>query len=104
TDATIVTATGSGVDGVRSYGGAPERVDASNRAAAGADLHHLDDGNAKRQAASSLEAIDPRHLEDSACLWLRSVDETELRGGAAHVGGEHALEPALARGGAPEKG
>ena len=40
-----------------------ERVDPRDRAAAGADLDHLDDRDAQRQAAALLEAVDARDLE-----------------------------------------
>ncbi len=70
-------------------------IDARDRAAAGADLDHLDDRDAQRQPAALLEAIDPRDLERAARLRLQIVDQANLRGGAAHVVGQHLVEPAL---------
>ena len=67
---------------------AAERVDARDRAAAGADLDHLDHGYAERQTAAFGEAIDPRHLEHPRGLGARFVDKADLRRGAAHVEGD----------------
>ena len=47
---------------------AAERVDAGDRAAAGADLHHVDHRDAHRQAAALDEAIGARDLEMPAAL------------------------------------
>ncbi len=83
---------------------AAQRVDARDRAAAGADLDHLDDGDAQRQAAALLETVDARHLEDAAGLRLGIVDEADLGGRAAHVVGQHLREAALLRHVAREDG
>jgi len=75
----------------------PERVDARDRAAAGADLDHLDHRNAQRQPAALEKAVDPRHLEGARGLRPRLVDETDLRGRSAHVEGYDLIESVLAR-------
>ena len=72
-------------------------VDAGDRAAAGADLHHLDDGNAQRRAAALLEARLAVDLEGAALERLAVVDQADLGGGAAHVEGEDAALAALER-------
>ena len=51
---------------VRPDGDALERVKPRDRAAAGADLDHLDHRNAQRQAAAFEEAIDPRDFQGRA--------------------------------------
>ena len=68
-----------------------------DRAAAGADLDHLDHRNAQRQAAAFEKAIDARHFERARGLRLRLVDQADLRGRAAHVEGQNLIEPVLAR-------
>ena len=60
-------------------------VDPGDGAAARADLHHVDDRDAQRNAAVLAEAIDARDLESSAGLGRAAVDQADLRGGAAHV-------------------
>src|SRR6516165_10753811 len=72
---------------VRTDDDAPERVDARDRAAAGADLDHFDHRDAQRQPAALEKAVDPRHLEGARGLRLRLVDEADLRGRPAHVEG-----------------
>ena len=49
---------------------ARERIDCRDRAAAGADLDHLDHRDADRQAAALQEAILPRHFEGARILRL----------------------------------
>ena len=75
----------------------PERVNARDRTAAGADLDHFDYRNAQRQSAALEEAVDPRHLEGARGLRLRLVDEADLRGRPAHVEGYDLIEPVLTR-------
>src|SRR5215468_2215164 len=75
----------------------PEKVDARDRAAAGADLDHFDHRDAQRQPAAFEKAVDPRHLEGARGLRLRLVDEADLRGRAAHVEGYDLIEPVLTR-------
>ena len=82
----------------------PEPVDDRDGAAARADLHHLDHGDAQRQPAALEEAMRARHLEGPRRLRLGVVDQADLGGGAAHVEGEHAVEPALPRHVAGEDG
>ena len=53
-----------GAGAVRADRDRPQRVDPGDRAAAGADLDHLDHGDAQRQPAALHEAVDARHLED----------------------------------------
>ena len=48
---------------VRPDDDAPQRIDARDRAAAGTDLHHVDDRNAHRKAAALGKAIGTRDLE-----------------------------------------
>ena len=72
---------------------APKRVHVGDGAAAGADLDHLDRGDAKRQAAPLQEPVDPAHFEGARGQGLGVVDQADLGGGAAHVEREHALEP-----------
>ena len=60
-------------------------IDAGNRAAAGADLHHLDDGDAHGRAAALLEARLAVDLEHARLQRLAVVDQADLGGGAAHV-------------------
>src|ERR1051325_4038300 len=71
---------------VRADSDALQPVDARYRAAAGADLDHLDDRDPERQAAAFLEPVDARHLEGAAGLRLEFVNQNELPGGAAPVG------------------
>ena len=84
-----------GAGAVRPDGDPLQPVDAGDRAAAGADLDHLDDRDAQWQAAALLEAVDPRDLEGAVGLRLQIVDQADLRGRAAHVVGQHLVEPAL---------
>src|SRR5215471_208204 len=63
---------------VRTHDDAPQRIDARDRAAAGADLDHFDHRNAQRQPAALEKAVDPRHLEGARGLRLRLVDEADL--------------------------
>ena len=84
-----------GPGAVRPDGDPLQPVDPRDRAAAGADLDHLDDRDAQRQAAALFEAVDARDLEGAAGLRLQIVDQADLRGGAAHVVGQHLVEPAL---------
>ena len=67
---------------------AAERVEAGDRAAAGADLDQFDDGDAHRQAGALHEAIGARDLELARTLQLEIVQQGELGGCAAHVEGD----------------
>ena len=69
----------------------PERVDARDRAAAGADLDHLDHGQVDRQPGALLEAVAAVDLEAVRQQRLAPVDHRELGGGAAHIEGEEIL-------------
>ncbi len=73
-----------------------------DRAAAGADLHHLDHRNPQRQSGAFAEPPDPRDLERARGLRLAIVDQADLRGGAAHVERQHVGDAALPRDGGGE--
>ena len=60
-------------------------VDPGDGAAARADLHHVDDRDAQRNAAVLAEAVDAGDLESAAGLGRAAVDQADLRRGAAHV-------------------
>ncbi len=98
---------------------ASERVDPRDRAAAGADLDHLDHRNAQRQAAALEEAIDARHLEARArsaaapcrsgrsSRWCRPCRRTapgRARAGARCSRRRSRRPPGRIRPGAPESG
>ena len=85
-------------------GDAAELVDARDRAAAGADLHHLDDGDAHRQARAFHVAIGARDLEFARPFRFAVAQQAYLGRGAAHVEGQHFVEPALPRDGAGKDG
>ena len=93
-----------GARAVRTHGNALHPVDARDRAAARADLDHLDHRHADGKTAAFHVPIGPRHLERARPLGLTLVDEADLRGRAAHVEGQHALERALARDPGGEQG
>ena len=76
---------------------AAEPVDAGDGTAAGADLDHLDDRNAQRQARALGETVDACHLEQPRGLRLRLVDEADFRRGAAHVERYDLVEAVLTR-------
>ena len=67
-------------------------VDAGQRAAAGADLDHLDHGDAHRQAAALHEAVAAVDLEAARGHRLAVVDDADLGGRAAHVEGQDAVD------------
>ena len=85
-----------GASAVRPDGDPLQTVDPRDRAAAGADLDHLDDRDAQWQPAALLEAVDPRDLKGAVGLRLQIVDQADLRGGPAHVIGQNFVEAALA--------
>ena len=66
------------------------------RAAAGADLDQLHRGDLDRQAGAAQEALLPRRLEAPADQRLAAIDQGQLGGGAAHVEGQHPVEPGVA--------
>ena len=86
---------GLGAGGIGADADPAQLIDARDRAAAGADLDHLDHRNAQGQAAALGEAIGARHLEQARGLRRAVVDQADLGGGAAHVEAEHAVEAAL---------
>jgi hypothetical protein len=88
---------GIGAGAVRPHRDALHAVDARDRATAGADLDHLDHRHAHRKTAALHVPVGARHLERTRALGLTAVDQADLRGGAAHVERQHALERALAR-------
>ena len=55
------------------------------RAAAGADLDHLDDRDANGNPAALEEAVGPADLERPRCPRALVFDQADLRRGAAHV-------------------
>jgi len=83
-------------------GDAFEDVAPGDRAAAGADLHHLDHGNAQRRAAALLETRAAIDLERARLERQAVVDQADLGRGPAHVKGQDARLPALL-GNAPRK-
>jgi len=95
-----VVAGGAGV-GARAVGAdleEPHAVDARDRAAAGADLDHLDHRHADRQPRALLEAVGARHLELAPDKRHAVVDDARLGGRAAHVERQKLRLAALARG------
>jgi hypothetical protein len=70
-------------------GDALHRVDMGDRTATGADLDHLDHGDANRQAGAFQEARGAIDLEHARGLGLVFLDQADLGRGAAHVEGEH---------------
>ena len=90
--AAVAGGAGLGAGARGSHLDAVELVDRRDRAAAGADLDHLDDGDAHRQAAALLEAVGAVHLKGAGEERRVVVDEADLGGGAAHVEGEDAVE------------
>ena len=65
-----------------------QRIERGDRAAAGADLDHLDHRDAHRQAAALQEAGGAVDLESARGVRLAVVDQADLGRGAAHVEGE----------------
>ena len=63
-------------------------VDLGDAAAAGADLDHVDDGDADRQAAALAELVHARDFHAVALDRRAAAHERALGGGAAHVEGE----------------
>src|SRR5271166_1641785 len=102
--ASIAGWTGIRPGAVRPDGDPLEPIDPRDRAAASTDLDHLDDRDAQRQPAALLEAVNSRDLEYAVGLRLQLVDQTDLRGRAAHVVGQHLVELALPRDLAGEDG
>ena len=76
---------------------APEAVHRRDGTAAGPDFHHFDDGNAHGQPRSFLESIGAAHLELPGQLGLGPVDQADLGRGAAHIEGQHLVQPAPGR-------
>ena len=95
TPAPVSGGTGVGAGAVGPYRDASHGVDPGDRAAAGADLHHLDDRDAQRNAAALGEARLAVDLELARGLRREVVDEADLGGGAAHVEGDDPVEPHL---------
>ena len=67
-------------------------IDFRDTAAAGADLHQLDDRNQERQAAAALEAPCACRFEPVRMGRLTVVDITQLCGGPAHVERQRTLD------------
>ena len=83
--AAVARRAGLGAGAFRADIDARQRIDRGDRAAAGADLDHLDHRDAQRQAAALQEAVLPRHLEGARMLRLAVVDQADLGRRAAHV-------------------
>ena len=66
-------------------------VDRGDRAAARADLDHVDDGRLDRQARTLGETVDAAGFEHRRDLGAAVLDHAGLGGGAAHVEGDHVL-------------
>lgn len=64
-------------------------IDAGDRSAARADLHHFDHRDPHRQAGSLLVAVYPTKFETAGNLRLVVVDKTNFGGGAAHIERQH---------------
>ncbi len=76
-------------------------VDRGDRAAAGADLDHVDDRRLDRQAGAFLEAMHARRFHHRRDLGAAVLDQAGLRRGAAHVERDHV---GMAGGSAEERG
>ena len=68
-----------------------------DRAAARADLHHLDHRDAQRQAGAFQETRRAVHFVDARRIRLEILDQADLRRGAAHVERQHLLLGAARR-------
>ena len=75
----------------------PHLVHARDGPAARADLYHLYHRDAQRNSAAPDEPRGTRNFEVSRSQGLGAVEEAELCGGAAHVEGDHRIEPELLR-------
>ena len=93
--AAVAGGPGFGAGALRPDLEALELVDRGDRAAAGADLDHLDHRDAERQAAALEEAVDAADLEAARRLRPEIVDQADLGGGAAHVERQHASQAAI---------
>ena len=76
---------GIGARRVGADGDESERVDPGDRAAAGADLDHVDHGDAHRQARAALQPVHAVDLELLRDQRLAALDHAELGRRAAHV-------------------
>src|SRR5207344_2658050 len=70
---------------LRAHGEPTQLIDRGDRAATGADLDHVDDGDAQGEPASLQESIVTGHLERPRHLGLIVVEEADLGRRAAHV-------------------
>ena len=95
--APVTRRTGHAARGIGTDLDAAQRVEAGDRAAAGADLDQFDDGDAHRQAGALHEAIGARDFELARALQLEIVEQGELGRGAAHVEGDGAAGVVLGR-------
>ena len=86
--AAVAGRAGCGAGGVRADAQQPHGVDRGDRAAAGADLDHVDRGGLDRQARALLEAVLAPGLQHRGDLRAAVLDQAGLGGGAAHVEGE----------------
>ena len=72
----------------RAHGDPPERVQAGDRTAPGADLDHLDDRQPQREPTARQEAVLAAHLEFPARTGMATLDDAQFRRRAAHVEAE----------------
>ena len=76
---------GVGARRVRADRHEPERVDPRDRSPSGADLDHVDHGDAHGQPRAALQPVHPVDLELLRDQRLAVLDHAQLRGRAAHV-------------------
>ena len=93
--AAVASRPGIGAGTFRTDADTAQAIDMRDGAAAGADLHHLDNGNTQRQARSLAEPANARDLERAGGLRLVVVDQADLGRGAAHVERQHVADAAL---------
>ena len=82
-----------GAGGMRADAQQPDLVDRRDRAAAGADLDHVDRRRLDRQARALLEAMLAPGLQHRRHLGAPGLDEAGFRRRAAHVEGDEVLVP-----------
>ena len=75
----------------------PETIHMRDRAAPGADLHHLNHRYPQRQPGPFAKPAHPRHFKRARRLRLEIVDQADLRRRAAHIERQHIVQPAFAR-------
>jgi hypothetical protein len=91
--AAIAGRAGLGPGAFRAGLDAAHRVDPGDRAAAGADLDHLDDRDGDRHARTLGEAIGAGDLEGARRARRKVLDQADLGRRAAHVVGDDLVQP-----------